>query len=336
MTIAASSSDEAFTATVSGATLTGGLGANADSDLAWRTDLTASPRLNRAVRDWSYSYFRALNGYGIDVAAAFSMELRHGDDSTSTGIAQRYPGGPVRVNTPALQTNFSPTSIAFWKQVYLDMGDVMARAGVTPYLQFGEVQWWYKPDDGTGMPFYDDYTKSTFLAAYGEPIAVIPSQNSDPALFPRECVFLPGLIGQFTDSISGYVRLTYPDARIEVLYPPDVNDTPLNRLINFPVAQWIPANLTCLKTENFLYTGDRNLDKARQSIGLPLATGFSASKSSHLVGIGDPTTPWERERRLAFAEGMESVVLFALDQFCLIGYGLPLDGNRGRTGFMGK
>jgi hypothetical protein len=53
------------------------------------------------------------------------------------------------------------------------------------------------------------------------------------------------------------------------------------------------------------------------------------------VGIGDYTTPWARERRLALGEGIESVVLFALDQFCLIGYGLPLDHGTRRALYMG-
>jgi len=68
----------------------------------------------------------------------------------------------VIVSTPALQTNFSPASAAFWQQVYLDMATVLTAAGLTPYLQFGEVQWWYFPDDGSGMPFYDASTTSTF------------------------------------------------------------------------------------------------------------------------------------------------------------------------------
>jgi hypothetical protein len=334
--ISASNSGGTFTATANAATLSGGSGPTADNDSAWRTDLTAVPRLNRAVRDWSGSYFRALKGYGIDVAAAFSMELRHGDDTPATGIAQRYPDGPVWVNTPALQTNFSPASITFWQQVYVDMANVMAQSGVSAYLQFGEVQWWYKADDGSGMPFYDDYTMNGFQAAYGQPMAVIPNQNADPGSFPRECAFLPGLVGRFTKSIMDFVRQSHPEARFEVLYPPDVNDTPLNRAINFPTTYWTPASLNCLKTENFTYTGNRDLNKARESIGVPAGLGFPASKSSHLVGIGDYTSPWERERRLAFAAGVESVVLFALDQFCLIGYGLPLDHKRGRAGFMGK
>ncbi|HLK66864.1 MAG TPA: hypothetical protein VKU19_25700 [Bryobacteraceae bacterium] len=331
----ATNSSANLTATASGSTLSGGEGPTADRDSAWRTDLNAMPRLNRAVRDWSQSYFRALKGYGIDVVSAFSMELRHGDDSLATGIAQRYPNGPVWVNTPALQTNFSPASTAFWQQAYLDMANILASAGVIPYLQFGEAQWWYFADGGPGMPFYDDYTKSTFQAAYGTPLGLISDQNTDPSAFPRECAFLPGLVGQFTSGIANFVRQTHADARFEVLYPPDVNDTPLNRLINLPKTYWTPANLTCLKTENFTYTGDRDLSKAGASINLPATLGFPPSQTSHLVGVSDNTTPWEKERQMAFAAGVESVVLFALDQVCLIGYDLPLASDTGRSGFMG-
>ena len=99
-------------------------------------------------------------------------------------LAQRYPNGdPVWVNTPALQTNFGPHSTAFWQQVYLEMADVMANAGVQPYLQFGEVQWWYFAAT-SGMPFYDSYTTSTFQATYGQPMA----SDCEPECRP-DCVF---------------------------------------------------------------------------------------------------------------------------------------------------
>lgn len=328
ITIAASPTTGAFVAQVSGPTLTGG--ANGE----WRTDLTATPRINRAARDWSRSFYRALASYDIDVAAAFSMELQHGDPAPAAGIAQRYPGGgAVELNTPALQTNFSPASLGFWKQVYLDMATVMSEAGVVPYLQFGEVQWWYFPDI-TGMPFYDSYTANTFAATYGRPLHVFATSEVSPALYPEEAQFLPSLIGTFTNAIMTFVRGTFPAARFEVLYPHDVNNTALNRVINLPV-DWSPARLDCLKTENFIYTGGRNLNQCKSSIRLPIDLGFTPAKSSHLVGIGDYTTPWEKETRLSKAEGVESVVLFALDQFCLIGYPVPLRGGTRRSRYMG-
>jgi hypothetical protein len=292
--------------------------------------------MNRAARDWTLSYLKAVNGYGIIATASFSMELGNGDASAGAGIAQCYPDGTAcTVNTPALQTNFGPESTAFWQQAYLDMAQVMASAGMTPYLQFGEVQWWYTAAHG-GMPFYDAHTTSAYQTAYGQPMATIPSQDADPTLYPNECAFLPGLIGGFTQTIMAFVRQSLPNTKFEVLYPPDVNNTPLNKLINYPAAAWTPAHLACLKTENFTYTGDRDLDLARQSIQLPQQLGFPPSQSSHLVGVSDYTTPWIKEWSLAVAAGLESVVLFALDQLCLIGFPLPLSVRGSRARFMGR
>jgi len=330
ITISTSAPTTNLSISVSGPTFTGGV------DGAWLTDLTATPRLNRAARDWSTSYFQALNGYGLDVVASFSMELGNGDPSAEAGIAQVYPSqAPVLLTTPSLQTNFSPASAAFWQQVYQDMASVMAAAGLTPYLQFGEVQWWYFPDDGSGMPFYDAYTTSTFLAQYGREITVITSNTVDPQTIPQEAAFLPGLIGAFTSQIRSYVRSLYADCRFEVLYPTDVNNTPLNHVINYPVSDWTPANLNCLKTESFTYTYERDLDLSMTSIAMGAAYGFPPAQRSHLVGIGDSSTPWLKEARLAEASGFESVVLFALDQFCLIGYALPLSHGMRRSLSMG-
>ena len=324
-----------FTAMASG-NLAGGV------DGAWLTDLTAAPRINRACRDWTASFLGALNGYGIVPTVSFSMELGNGDDSAAVGIAQRYPDGTAcRVSTPALQTNFSTASSAFWQEVYADMAAVMSSAGVTPYLQFGEVQWWYFPGGqgsgagNQGMPFYDAYTTTAFQTQFGRVMQTIPGPNSDPSQYPQECTFLPGLIGQFCATVIAFVRQSQPAARFEVLYPVDTNDTTLMEMVNFPAAEWTAANLACLKTENFGFTAARNLDEAAAAIGLPVAKGFPATQSSHLVGISDYTTPWAKEWALAVGAGMESAVLFALDQFCLIGYALPLESGTSRALFMG-
>jgi hypothetical protein len=326
ITVAASAPTANFTVQVATATLTGG----ADGD--WRTDLQAMPRLNRAVRDWCQSFYGALHGYGIDVVASFSMELQHGDPSVAAGIAQRYPSqAAVLLNTPALQTNFSPVSADFWKQVYLDMAGVMNAAGMRPYLQFGEVQWWYFPDDGSGMPFYDAYTTSTFRAQFGHDLAVITSNTVDPATVPQEAAFLPGLIGSFTSQVMSYVRSAFATCRFEVLYPTDVNGSALNRVINYPRGDWTAGALTCLKTESFTYTYERNLDLSKTTIDAGVSLGFAPAQRSHLVGISDPSTAWLKEAMLAEAGGLESVVLFALDQFCLIGYELPLSKGMRRS-----
>lgn len=306
------------------------------TDGTWLTDLQATPRLNRAARDWTRGFFTALKGYGLDGVAALSMELGNGDPSPEAGIAQRCPAGDaVIVSTPALQTNFSPASAAFWEQAYRDIAQVQADAGMQPYLQFGEVQWWYFRDSRSGMPFYDAYTTGTFLSQYGRDMQVILENTASPADYPQETQFLPTLIGAFTSQIMTYVRAAFPTCRFEVLYPLDVNGTDFNRLINYPASAWTPAALDCLKTESFGYTYGRDLDKCRTSIQFPQTQGFAPQASGHLVGIGDPTTPWLKEVRLAQAAGVESVVLFALDQLCLIGYPLPLPPGLRRAALQG-
>ena len=323
-TVAATTTSSGFTATTSGSSFAGGADGN------WRTDLTAIPALNRAVRDWSMAYFAALVGYGIDVAASFSMELQHGDPSAAAGIAQVGPAGdPILLPTPSLQTNFSPASLAFWKVVYEDMAAIQAAAGLTPYLQFGEVQWWYFPNDGlgtnfSGMPFYDAWNLATFAALYGHPLATITANTVDPAAYPDEAAYLPTVIGNFTAAIMSFVRGTQPACRFEVLYPTDVNQTAFNRAINYPAAAWTPAALACLKSEAFGFTFARNLDQSWATLDFGSALGFTAAQRSHLVGAGDSTAAWLKEVRAAEGKRFESVVLFAIDQFCLIGYDVPL------------
>jgi len=330
-TLEASTTSTGFAAAASGATFTGGV------DGRWCTDLTAAPRLNRAARDWTASYFSALQGYGIDVATAFSMELQHGDPSAAVGIAQVGPSGdPIMLPTPALQTNFSPASLAFWQEAYAEIAGIQAAAGLQPFVQFGEAQWWYFPNDGlgtnfSGMPFYDAWNLSNFRAQYGHPMAVIATNTVDPANYPDEVAYLPVVIGNFTSAVMSYVRASQPSCRFEVLYPTDVNQTAFNRAINYPAAVWTPAILTCLKTEAFGFTFGRDLDKSEATLEFGASLGFAATQRSHLAGVGDSTTAWLKEAQTAMGRRFESVVLFALDQFCLIGYGLPLSKGLRRS-----
>lgn len=187
----------------------------------------------------------------------------------------------------------------------------------------------YFPNDGlgtsySGMPFYDAWNQSTFAAAYGHAMATITTNTVSPSAYPDETAYLPAVIGNFTDAIMSHVRATYPDCRFEVLYPTDVNQTAFNQAINYPAGSWTPAALTCLKTESFGFTLGRDLDQGWQTLAFGTSLGFAAAQRSHLVGVGDSTTAWLKEARAAKGKRFESVVLFALDQFCLIGYPVPL------------
>ena len=295
LTLATSPNTTDLTVETSGASFSGG------TDAPWLTDLEVIPRLNRAARDWSRAFYVALDGYSLDVTTSFSMELGNGDPSVATGLVQRYPNGDaVLLNTPSYQTNFSPVSTAYWQQVYADMAALQIR----PYLQFGEVQWWYFPDGAhSGMPYYDAFTTSTFLAQYGRALQVITTNSIDPSTAADEAIFLPSLIGAFTNQITSFVRGSAPACRFEVLYPVDVNDTTWNATVNYPRSVWTAAALDCLKTESFGFTLARNLDLCLTSIQAGTQFGFPPLQRSHLVGISDPSTPWIKEVRLSESLG---------------------------------
>lgn len=302
----------------------------------WRTDLTAVPRINRAARDWHAAYFAAIQGYGMDVVASFSTELGNGDPSSAVGIAQEYFNGtPVVLNTPSIQTNFSPTCLTYWTQVYLDIAALQSAAGLVPYLQSGEVQWWYFSSTNVSMPFYDAYTQQQFTATYGVPMQDILTNTANPASYPNEVAFLPLLIGAYTYAIRTALRQAYPGCRYEVLYPTDTNDTPLNTLINYPSNDWTPQNLTCLKTESFGFTSGYDLVNCTMSMNTSAVKGFTNPQRAHLVGISDAWSAWLKEVDIAQSQGLETVVLFALDQYCLIGYPPPPFVNSTKSSMQG-
>jgi len=198
----------------------------------------------------------------------------------------------------------------------------------------------YFPNDGlgtnfSGMPFYDAWNQAQFQAQYGHAMATITTNTVGPASYPDEVAYLPVAIGNFTSAIMSHVRGSQATCRFEVLYPTDVNQTAFNRAINYP-ASWTPAALTALKTESFGFTLGRDLGKSQQTIDFGIPLGFTAPQRSHLVGIGDATTPWMKEVRMAAGAGFESVVLFALDQFCLIGYPAPLPESLRRSIRVGR
>lgn len=197
--------------------------------------------------------------------------------------------------------------------MYAEIAAIQASAGLTPFLQFGEVQWWYEPTNGLplggglidygGMPFYDDWTQSRLLATYGSAMATITTNTVNPVSYPNEVAFLPGLIGTFTNAIIAYVQGSQPSCRFEVLWPVDVNQTALNQAINYPAAAWTPAILNVLKTEGFGFTLGRNLDGAEAAMAF--SHGFPAAQRSHLVGIGDVTNAWLKEAQSAVGKGFE-------------------------------
>jgi hypothetical protein len=110
-----------------------------------------------------------------------------------------------------------------------------------------------------------------------------------------------------------------------------VNSSAFNFAFNYPADSWTPAALDCLKTEGLGMTFNRNLAASEAGMGMGVPLGFDSTQRAHLVGLGDSTAPWLKEARIAEGQGFESIVGFALDQFCLIGYEVPFPRSTRRT-----
>ena len=193
------------------------------------------------------------------------MELGNGDTTVGAGIAQRYPSGKaVWLNTPSLQTNFSPTSASFWQQVHLDMANILMAAGMQPYLQFGEVQWWYSRTTApecrsttTIQPAH--FWRSTALHYCDHHEYARSLDNSSGSRIS------PGTHRELHGADHGFVRPRFPACRFEVLYPIDVNNTPLNKVINYPSRRMDSGHPQLFENRKLRLHLARNLDLSATS-----------------------------------------------------------------------
>ena len=119
--------------------------------------------------------------------------------------------------------------LEFQKGLYRDLAGLMRDAGLVPSLQFGEFCWWYFTNlrqdnlDG-GMGYYDDETKAAALAALGRPLHVFTSPEDDPqANGGADATFLRNRLRDHVAALAAHIRDAYPAAKLEVLFPFDVN-----------------------------------------------------------------------------------------------------------------
>ena len=302
----------------------------------WIVNPAITPRITAAASAWHQEFAAALAARDIAVTFTYSAEL-----TGAPGVfAQRFPGGtPVITANQSVQTTFRPETTAYWKDIYLETAALMAAAGVTPSLQFGEVQWWYFANN-EGMAYYDSHTTAEFEGQFSRPLPVITGNNADPAAFPDEAAFLRGQLQAHVDEIRTHVLASYPAARFEVLWPMDANE-PATRRFNFAVNlpdNWTPANFETFKCEAFGYTAfEHDMNKAVAAIRFPIDhQGFPAADSRHIVGLFGFPWPWERVMLHARRAGLGLINVWAYDQFCFFNLDLTQVSEARRIQYVGS
>ncbi|MGE5571085.1 MAG: hypothetical protein ACM3S5_18780 [Rhodospirillales bacterium] len=270
----------------------------------------------------------------------------------SSGTGAYTGNGFCERNLKTAHCAFVSKVTDYQKNVYKEMAGLMADAGLTPWLQFGEYLWWFftnyhaTQNPGGGMAYYDADTATAAQTALGRPLAVFQQPTDDPGVNSyADANFLRQRIKDHCDAISAFVKATYAAAKFEVLWPYDVNyPTPtrlysiggrLNRYVNLP-SQWqtkAGSGLDRIKMEGLAFgSSERDFDKAKETITLPYAVlSWPKADTRYMLPWFNGGCPWDREYLFTLAEGTPHVNLWAFDHLCLMTWPMPLPSPSGNA-----
>lgn len=330
-----------LTVSVSSASGTASISGALDNGVAgkWEIDLTQSPPLNRAARDWHADFCRQAAIRSRDLVIACSMELVY----PPAGFAAVYPDGNevvTDVGFASLKSThccFNTGMLEFQKSVYLEIANIQATAGLNPYIQFGEFLWWfftnYNPttNPAGGMALYDTETASLAAAALGRPLHIFRRPTDDPTVnSSADAIFLRNRLRDYVVALRTHVLAAHSNAKFELLYPYDVNHpTPagvhqlggaLNNFINFPVEYESKpgSGLDTLKMEALDFGAwSRSLDLSRTAIEFPIQLGWPKDSIRYLVPVFRGGAAWEKEYMEARGQGIPVINFWAFDHFNL-------------------
>lgn len=321
----------------------------------WDIDPDADEPLNVAARAWHADFYREAAARGRVVTSACSMELVRPPVSFAARFPDGQPVGTAVGFAGLVSTHcaFRSEVLAYQAKVYRCLASLMQEAGQHPDLQFGEFSWWYfsnwsATNLGGGMAYYDGETQAAALVALGRPLALFRGADDDPTVSgSADAAFLAHRLQQHVASLSSGLRAAFPNAKLEVLFPYDVNHpTPagvhqlggrLNRAVNFP-QEWASkasSGLDRLKVEALDFGAwSRDLDLVMKSLRFPIDAGWPPSSVRVMVPVFRGGYPWHQEVEWAKALGMDFAHLWAFDHFCLHGNPLVLPGVA-RSGMQG-
>ncbi|HSB13490.1 MAG TPA: hypothetical protein VLE22_03465 [Bryobacteraceae bacterium] len=306
----------------------------------WVIDLSQTPALNRGARDWHRDLYQGCKARGREIVTSASMELVNPPE----GFAAKFPDGAA-VETSVGFGDLVSTHCAFvsgvteyQKRVYECLAGLMAEEGLTPELQFGEFCWWYftnrtAENPNGGMAYFHEEITAAAQAALGRPLYLFSDPDDDPGVNGgADALFLRGRLRDHVAALASHLRALYSSAKLEVLYPFDVNyPSPagvhgiggrLNRFVNLP-AEWErkdTSGLDRLKVEALDFGAwSRDLGLVYQAIRFPLELGWPRDSLRHLLAVFTPGYAWEKEYLTALGEGIPVVNLWAFDHVCLFG-----------------
>ena len=307
-------------------------------DGLWQIDDTVMPPLNAAAREWHANLFSELAAAGREIAVAYSMEFTNApDDPTDPAhvwIARYANGRRVKTGWSSHHCAFSAAVLAYQKEAFAEMANLMAKAGLVPWIQFGEFLYWPKsnyadyqtPGDVGGMAFYDGYTTWLAQQQLGRPLWVFRLPTDDPTEHPEDSAFLRSRILEHVTALKQHVLGVVPSTKFEILWALDAEMGPplgyagaLIEYVSTPDA-WRSKGLfdrfkvECL--DRSAYTHD--VDILRSAVAWPFTEpGWSWDKAdcAYLAANWNGGCLWRQEIDLARQAGVPLVGVWAFDHF---------------------
>jgi hypothetical protein len=287
-------------------------------------------------------YFVAFNGVG-----AYQVTVVDSNHYTVTPSFSPTVGAQVLAQLQTSQCNFNPSTVtAYLTLCYVQAAGICSAAGVTePWLQFGEMGWWFFPGSGPldtqGMAYYDAYTSAAALALLGRTLAVFTGPNDSPAINSfADANFLVSNVKTHIHTIRVAVLVAISSCKFSWLWPSDVNwDTAfsdmiidpiggqLNRYVNTPSDYQSPgSDIDRIDGEALAWgTTYFTIDNAKVSMLIPTVSPWTwtAGTIKYLVPWDGGGNPWQEEFYQSQQVKIGQVVMWAFDHIILFSWKLP-------------
>lgn len=282
-----------------------------------------------------------ISGYVVSIAGSGTYPVTVVDSNHFTIVGSASIGDEVQAELQTSQCNFNPSTFtAYSVKVYEQAAALLSAAGIaTPWLQFGEIGWWFfAGGSGPSMAYYDAYTSAAATAALSRSLANFVTPNDAPSVNSfADANFLVGLLQTHCHAIATAVLAATASTLFEMLFPYDVNwltaytdpmgqpgiGGQLNRYVNLPTAyEAAGSDLNRFKVEGLAWgTTYRNLTNALATFNFYLTdTTWALADILCLIPLQNGGCPFENEFLESQNIPIPQVCFWALDHIILFSW----------------
>lgn len=247
--------------------------------------------LNNAFAAWLDCYSRELKANGTNnLIISVSMENLQCPKSWRQKTADGRYALTGWIPSTFFYSPCHTEPITYMKKVSEACLDIIVANGLPPILQMGEAWWWWQESDKTNRPpcFYDDATKTKYLAEFGKEI---PLYYSSKEAYDKPTIrWLNKQLVDYSAQLRSVVKDTnyINGIYMALFFPPSVTDTdrvpPMMREVNYLKDAYSPNQLDILQLEDYDWVIEDS-PHHDEVYGLGQELGFTLDKLHYYGGF---------------------------------------------------